>query len=163
MKRTLTLFFAMVLIMSISKTSFSHCEVPCGIYTDELRVELIKEHFKTIEKAMTKIIEIQSSEDVNYNQLVRWINTKEHHANLIQEIAEQYFLTQRVKFADPSDKEKYEKYITQLTSMHQLIVFAMKSKQTTDVANVEKMKTALTDFENSYFGEHRHDKDGSHK
>ena len=64
---------------------------------------------------------------------------------------------------DPSDKEKYEKYIAQLTSMHQLIVYAMKSKQTTDVANVDMMKTALTDFENAYFGEHRHNKDGTHK
>ena len=163
MKKTLILFFSMVVLMAVSKNSYSHCEVPCGIYTDELRIELIKEHFMTIEKAMKQIEEIQAAENVNYNQLVRWINTKEHHANLIQEIAEQYFLTQRIKYADPSDKEKYEKYIAQLTSMHQLIVYAMKSKQTTDVANVDMMKTALADFEKAYFGEHRHNKDGSHK
>ena len=112
---------------------------------------------------MNKIAELQSAETINYNQLVRWINTKEHHANLIQEIAEQYFLTQRIKFADPADKEKYDKYIVQLTSMHQLIVYAMKSKQTTNVANVEKMKGALEAFEESYFGEHRHKVDGGHK
>ena len=47
--------------------------------------------------------------------------------------------------------------------MHQLIVYAMKSKQTTDVANVEAMSKALTTFEDSYFGEHRHNQDGTHK
>ena len=163
MKKSLTILTLFVLTFVLSKTSFAHCEVPCGIYTDELRVELIKEHFQTIEKAMKKIVEIQSADEVNYNQLVRWINTKEHHANLIQEIAEQYFLTQRVKFASPDDAEKYQKYIVQLTSMHELIVYAMKSKQTTDVANVENMKKSLEAFEASYFGEHRHKMEGSHK
>ena len=161
MKKTLSLITLLVLVFSVSK-SFAHCEVPCGIYTDELRIELIKEHIQTIEKAMKKIDEIQSAEDVNYNQLVRWINTKEHHAKLIQEIAEQYFLTQRVKFADPGDEEKYNKYIAQLTSLHGLIVYSMKSKQSIDLANIDKMKESLMAFEESYFGEHRHNKDGSH-
>ena len=111
MKRTLSLsiLVAMILTFSVTKIANAHCEVPCGIYNDELRVELLKEHFQTIEKAMKQIEEIQSADSINYNQLVRWINTKEEHANLIQEIAEQYFLTQRVKFAEPSEGEKYEK------------------------------------------------------
>ena len=163
MKKSILMLSFIVLVFGFSKQTFAHCEVPCGIYHDELRIELIKEHIQTVEKAMKQIEEIQSAEVVNYNQLVRWINTKEEHARLIQEIAEQYFLTQRVKFAEPSEGEKYEKYITQLTSMHQLIVYAMKSKQTTDVANVEAMSKALTAFEDSYFGEHRHTLDGEHK
>ena len=163
MKRTLSILFLAVFMITAVKTSYSHCEVPCGIYTDELRVQLLKEHFQTIEKAMSSIAELQAADEVNYNQLVRWINTKEHHANLIQEIAEQYFLTQRVKYAEPSEGEKYEKYIAQLTSLHQLIVFAMKSKQSIDTENVEKMKAALETFEKSYFGEHRHNPDGTHK
>lgn len=158
-----SILIAILLAFSMNKVALAHCEVPCGIYHDELRVELLKEHFQTIEKAMKQIEEIQSADSINYNQLVRWINTKEEHANMIQEIAEQYFLTQRVKFAEPSEGEKYEAYITQLTSMHQLIVYAMKSKQTTDVANVEAMNKALATFEDSYFGEHRHNPDGTHK
>ena len=163
MKKSISLLALFLISFIVTKATYAHCEVPCGIYTDELRVELLKEHFQTIEKAKKKIEELKSAEVVNYNQLVRWINTKEEHAKLIQEIAEQYFLTQRIKFANPSEGKKYDKYITQLTSMHQLIVYAMKSKQTTDVANVEKMKTALTSFEDSYFGEHRHKVDGEHK
>ena len=158
------LFLSLFLIsFAFSKSMLAHCEVPCGIYNDELRVELIKEHIQTIEKAMNQITELQSAETVNYNQLVRWINTKEFHANLIQEIAEQYFLTQRVKFADPADEENYKKYVTQLATLHQLIVYAMKAKQSTDLLQVENMRKSLIDFEEAYFGEHRHNADGTHK
>ncbi len=113
MKKTLIILSVFVFSTLLVNTASAHCEVPCGIYDDELRIELIKEHIQTIEKAMYQINEIQNSESINYNQLVRWINTKEKHAELIQEIAEQYFLTQRVKFANPDDKEKYATYINQ--------------------------------------------------
>lgn len=163
MKKSFLILSLLLVSFGFSKATFAHCEEPCGIYHDELRVELIKEHIQTIEKAMNQITELQSAETINYNQLVRWINTKEHHANLIQEVAEQYFLTQRVKFAEPSDEEKYQKYVTQLTTLHELIVYAMKAKQTTDLENVEKMRASLSAFEDSYFGEHRHTLDGEHK
>jgi nickel superoxide dismutase len=163
MKKSILILSLLLVSFGFSKATFAHCEVPCGIYHDELRVELIKEHIQTIEKAMNQITELQSAETINYNQLVRWINTKEHHANLIQEVAEQYFLTQRVKFAEPDDTENYKKYVTQLTTLHELIVYAMKAKQTTDLENVEKMRASLSAFEDSYFGEHRHTLDGEHK
>ena len=163
MKKTLALIAFTAFAMILSKPGFAHCEVPCGIYHDELRIELIKEHIQTIEKAMNQVAELQSAEELNYNQIVRWVNTKEHHANLIQEVAEQYFLHQRVKIADPSDEAGYKKYITELTSLHRLIVYAMKSKQSLDPDNIAKMTEALTAFEASYFGEHRHKPDGSHK
>jgi hypothetical protein len=40
------------------------------------------------------------------------------------------------------------------------MLFAMKSKQTTDLANVEKLKELVHTFEHLYFGEqheHRHE------
>ncbi len=165
MKRTILLLTVIILTSLSAKSLMAHCEVPCGIYNDELRIELMKEHIQTIEKAMHQIEEIQSSENINYNQLVRWINTKEHHATLIQEMAEQYFLAQRVKFADPSDQEKYQKYIAQLTTMHQLIVYAMKAKQSTDHEVIDNLNKSLTGFEEAYFGKdaHRHDIHGNHK
>jgi len=165
MKRTLLIISVIAFSTMFAKTISAHCEVPCGIYHDELRIELIKEHIQTIEKAMNQINEIQSSETINYNQLVRWINTKEKHAELIQEIANQYFLTQRVKFAEPSDEDKYKKYIDQLTYLHQIIVFSMKAKQSTKLKQVANLNEALAKFEISYFGEdaHRHDLDGGHK
>ncbi len=165
MRKTLLVFIVFAFITIFTKTATAHCEVPCGIYNDEVRIALIKEHIQTIEKAMNQIIVIQSSASINYNQLVRWINTKEEHANQIQEIAEQYFLTQRVKFSKPDDKEKYGKYINQLTLLHQMIVYSMKSKQSTDLKYIGNLNKAVINFEIAYFGKeaHRHNIKGEHK
>jgi nickel superoxide dismutase len=165
MKKTLLILSLTTFSILLTNTASAHCEVPCGIYNDELRIELIKEHIQTIEKAMNQINEIQSSDSINYNQLVRWINTKEEHAELIQEIADQYFLTQRIKFAKPSDKEKYTGYINQLTYLHQLIVYSMKAKQSTDLVQINNLSNAIEKFEIAYFGKdaHRHNLNGEHK
>ena len=42
-----------VLLLLIPATLvWAHCQVPCGIYHDDLRLELIGEHIETIEKSM---------------------------------------------------------------------------------------------------------------
>ena len=75
----------------------AHCEIPCGIYTDDMRIKMILEDIATIEKSMKKINELSKDPAKNSNQLVRWINNKEHHADKIQEVVTQYFMTQRIK------------------------------------------------------------------
>jgi nickel superoxide dismutase len=164
MKNKILIPLSLILLFFASQKTFAHCEVPCGIYDDELRIALLYEHFTTIEKAMIQIEELSKEENVNYNQLVRWINTKEEHAIKIQDIANQYFLTQRIKPTDESDEVEYKKYIKELRLMHSIIVLAMKTKQTTDQKYIEKLRANLADFETSYFeGKHRHNPDGSHK
>ena len=65
----------------------AHCQIPCGVYDDVLRIIQIKENFKTIEKAMNKI-SFLSSENTpqSSQQLIRWVNTKEEHATKTQMI-----------------------------------------------------------------------------
>lgn len=164
MKKIFRIIAVLVLAGFINTAAFAHCEVPCGIYTDHLRIELIKEHIMTIEKAMIQIETLSSEEEINYNQLVRWIDTKEHHANLIQEIAEQYFMTQRIKPVDPENEEAYNKYITQLTLAHEMLIYSMKTKQSTDLKYTEKLSATVDKFAEAYFGpedqkhlqEHKH-------
>jgi nickel superoxide dismutase len=133
-------------------TACAHCEIPCGIYNDELRIELIKEDIQTIEKSANQIIELSKATPVNYNQLVRWITNKEEHANKIQDVVTQYFLTQRVKPADPKDEIAYAKYVKQLALLHEMLVQAMKAKQTTDMEAVERLKALTGEFYEAYFG-----------
>jgi nickel superoxide dismutase len=137
-----------MIVAAGSATAFGHCEVPCGIYNDQLRADLIAEHTTTIEKAMSQITELGGKTPVNYNQVVRWVNAKDEHATEIQHIVTQYFLTQRIK----ADAEEYEK---KLTLLHSMLVAAMKCKQTTDLANVAALRKALKEFEVLYFG-HSH-------
>jgi len=136
-----------VLLLSSSYVA-AHCELPCGIYNDQMRIEMIDEDITTIEKAMKEITELGSQKELNYNQLVRWITNKEYHADKIQEVVSQYFMTQRIK----PDAEKYQE---KLVLLHKMLVAAMKCKQTTDLSHVETLRSLLKSFETLYFG-HTH-------
>jgi len=131
-------------VLILSAQAFAHCEIPCGIYDDEMRIKIINEHIVTVEKSMNQIIGLEKEEHHNSNQLVRWIMNKERHANEIQEIVTQYFMTQRIKV----DTKNYEK---KLGLLHQMLIYSMKCKQTTDLANVSKLKELVNDFSALYF------------
>ena len=141
------LFQAMIMLaVTWFPVSFAaaHCEIPCGIYDDQLRAKLIAEHATTIEKSMNQIMKL-SKNPGDCNQLVRWVSNKESHATQIQHIVSQYFMTQRIK----PDQAKYTE---KLTFLHQMLLAAMKCKQTTEVSHVNDLRTLLKKFEILYFG-----------
>ncbi|MCK5817112.1 MAG: superoxide dismutase [Candidatus Marinimicrobia bacterium] len=156
MKKMAKWILLVLLTVSMVATAFAHCEVPCGIYGDETRVELIKEHVKTVEKSMDMIEKLSKAKKIDYNQLVRWINNKDEHAEKIQDLATQYFMFQRIKPKKEGDTEAYETYLLQLENMHRISVYAMKCKQGTDKENAAKILKHLKVFEESYFEEHDH-------
>lgn len=163
MKKLFSIIIIGSLLISIQSKSFAHCEVPCGIYNDELRIAMLYEHFTTLEKAMTQINELSAAEEKNFNQIVRWTTTKEDHANEIQHVVTQYFITQRVNLPESTEGEAFDKYVKQLSALHAIIVYAMKAKQTTDISYIEKLRSSLADFEAIYFeGKHRHKMEDAH-
>lgn len=155
MKKFLLLALLIPILSCKVNLSYAHCEIPCGIYEDQLRVKLIKEHISTIEKSMKMINELSAAENPDYNQLVRWVNNKEEHAEKIQEIVAQYFMHQRIKIKHEGE-EGYEKYIEQLTGLHRISVFAMKAKQGTEMQIIAKLNNAVHRFEHAYFEDHKH-------
>ena len=122
----------------------AHCEIPCGIYDDQMRIRMINEHIVTIEKSMNQIMKIEKEKQHHSNQPVRWIMNKEHHADEIQEIVTQYFMTQRIKF----DSENYQK---KLGVLHQILVYSMKCKQTTNGDYPNKLRLLVQKFHALYF------------
>ena len=146
--RTITF---LVILSAAGNRLFAHCEIPCGIYDDSLRVQLIAEHIGTVEKSMRTIRSLEKEKSVNYNQLVRWINNKEAHALKIQDIVTQYFLHQRIKPAGKDDKKGYDAYCRELTILHRMLIAAMKCKQTTDTAHIKELRELLKSFNGIYF------------
>ncbi|MCH9031279.1 MAG: superoxide dismutase [candidate division Zixibacteria bacterium] len=145
------LALATVLVITIAPKTFAHCQVPCGIYGDQMRFEIMVEHIATIEKSMNQIIELSSKPGKNANQLVRWVNNKDEHADKISEIVSYYFLAQRIKEpGSDADVSEIKNYQARLNFLHRLTVSAMKCKQTTDLGNVGKLRAALEEFADSY-------------
>lgn len=147
------------IVLAVSAATFlgsyqialSHCEIPCGIYNDKARIVLIQEHITTVEKSMKQITALSEESPVNYNQLIRWVTNKEEHCSKIQHIVTQYFMTQRVKPAPTGDAATQRKYLKQLTTLHAMLLSAMKSKQTTDTTHTDNLRKQVMEFAEAYF------------
>ena len=128
-----------------------HCQVPCGIYTDQLRFESMLEDTKTIAKGIDQINAFATAvgegkmDGTAINQVTRWVTTKEDHATKIQDVMAAYFFAQRIKSDHPD-------YTGQLASAHRVIVAAMKCKQAADPATAEVLKTSILEFYKAYEG-----------
>ena len=148
----MTAVTGVVLLLSMSARVYGHCQIPCGIYGDEMRFEMLQEHITTVEKSMNKIRELEAADKPNWNQLVRWIDNKEAHAAEMAEIVTYYFMTQRVKPAAPDDAEAQAKYVREITLLHATLIQAMKAKQTTDLDHVARLRELVAAFRKSYLG-----------
>jgi nickel superoxide dismutase len=140
-------YSTIMVLFAVAATSTvrAHCQIPCGIYDDQMRIHLMEEHVATIEKSMNEI-----NAKPETNQAVRWVMNKEKHADELSEIVTYYFMAQRIK---PGCND----YALKLSQLHEMLVYSMKAKQTTDLANVEKLKELIHSFEHSYMGEgHQH-------
>jgi nickel superoxide dismutase len=141
----------LALVIVLSSMVYSHCQVPCGIYGDPARFDMIAEHITTIEKSMKQITGLSKQDKPNLNQITRWVNSKENHADELSHIVTYYFMAQRIKLVDKSQGKAYEDYIKKLTLLHEILIYSMKAKQTTDLSNVEKLRSLLTEFRVAYF------------
>lgn len=125
-----------------------------GIFDDPAIVAEIKQCVETIKKACAQYTELHataggaSAQDMN--QMIRWINTKEKHAEKIITLVAEYCLCQRVKkevFASEQD------YVDALKAHHAVMQCAMKAKQSIDAAVVGALEHAVEDFAKMYIKE----------
>ncbi|NND99427.1 MAG: hypothetical protein HKN47_19075 [Pirellulaceae bacterium] len=136
-----------VLFCVTASVAMAHCQVPCGIYGDQLRFEQMLEDEHTISKAQLQIGEL-SSADVDaqaVNQMARWVMTKEEHATNIQQTIAAYFMAQRIKTDNP-------KYTQQLVAAHKVMVAAMKCKQSADPDTAKALEKSIFDLYRAYEG-----------
>lgn len=147
---------AIALVVTTSPlTTDCHCQVPCGIFNDPLRVSLLLEHAATIKKAMIQLDRLaempapsgEQFTSQDFNQAARWVATKEQAATEIMTIVSEYMLAQRVKRASFKSEEEYYKA---LALHHTLLQAAMKSKQTVDLDAVYALEDAIADVAGMY-------------
>ncbi|HJO16308.1 MAG TPA: superoxide dismutase [Ni] [Phycisphaerales bacterium] len=127
-----------------------HCQIPCGIYDDAARIDAMQEHATSIRKAMGQVGTLHRAGTLeSFNQSVRWTMEKDRSATEIQEIASSYFLTQRVKAADP-ESPQYAQYVAELQGFHAVLVAAMKCKQQVNTKRVDELDAAIANIAQWY-------------
>lgn len=157
-------FAVMFLVVAscVCQSAYAHCQIPCGIYDDEARLKALAEHITTIEKSMKLIVELSADPGKNANQIVRWTINKEDHADELAEVVTKYFLQQRIKPAE-AKADGRGAYMGKLALCHEMLVGAMKAKQTTDLKNVDKLRESLKKFAKVYKGKGSAKKDDKAK
>jgi nickel superoxide dismutase len=154
MKRFALATLASIALIAAAVPAGAHCQIPCGIFDDELRVQLIEEDITTIEKSMKQITAIETSETPDHNQLVRWVINKEEHAQKIQDIVTAYFMAQRIKPPkDHNDDDATKEYLHKLALLHHIQIHAMKAKHGTDLEQIETLRELVQKFRKAYFGD----------
>ncbi|MEK6799871.1 MAG: superoxide dismutase [Ni] [Planctomycetota bacterium] len=134
---------AVALFVTAPRVLDAHCQVPCGIYDDPARIAELREDATTIEKAIAGINELASKNDAqSLNQAVRWVTTKDGHADHAIELVSAYFFAQRVKPV-AAGAEGHDAYLKSLAAHHAVIVAAMKCKQNADAKVVEDLRKAI--------------------
>lgn len=137
-------------VLALTLTMSGHCQIPCGIYDDEARFSALQEHATTIEKSMKQIELLAPDAGGSANQLTRWVQNKEAHADKFAEIVTVYFLQQRIKPVHGPGTPGWDAYVKKLALCHQMLVTAMKAKQTTGLEHVQHLRQLLGEFRKAY-------------
>ena len=151
MLRTLSRVTALAIVVAgcaAPSVALAHCQVPCGIYGDQLRFEQLLEDAKTIAKAQAQLNELLAEGQPtaqSVNQMARWVMTKEEHAGRVQDTMQAYFLAQRIKADSP-------RYIEQLKATHTVITSAIKCKLSADGTTAKALEEAIFDLYRAYEG-----------
>lgn len=151
MKKKIVVLLAIIILSIITAFVYSHCQIPCGIYDDPMQFKIMKENITTIEKSMTMINKLSEETPNNYNQIVRWVNNKDAHADEFMESITGYFMAQRVIPVEQDKPMIHNQYVRQIAILHKLLITAMKTKQSTDLQLIKDLRDQLDNFEKLYF------------
>jgi Nickel-containing superoxide dismutase len=134
-----------------SMITLNHCQVPCGIFDDPAIVQQLQQSCETIRKAIVESNKLHSeyvdTTPLNANQFIRWVVSKEKHADDIISIVSEYCLCQRVK---RPEFETEKEYLEALKVHHQVLQAAMKAKQSMSLEACDALEHAVSDLSKLY-------------
>ncbi|MCH9634586.1 MAG: hypothetical protein S4CHLAM7_13390 [Chlamydiae bacterium] len=134
----------------VSTALHAHCQLPCGIYHDDLEFQQLEECIQTLHRANKGILINDLTTPLGDNQMVRCVNLKDQYADKVSHIFSFYFLQQRIQQNQPNT-------IKLLTLSHQILQTAMKVKQTVDQSVVSDLQSQILKFKEIYESSKAHD------
>lgn len=108
----------------------SHCQMPCGIYHDDMVYDQIDQYVETMVKGVTVLSENQYQTAQDKNTFTRWVVQKENMSNETAQLLTSYFLQQKIK-PDEDDTVK------RVVAVHKLLCYIVTIKQTCDMKYVQ--------------------------
>jgi nickel superoxide dismutase len=130
---------AFLLFIGLDLTLDAHCQMPCGIYHDDMIYDQIDQFVETVYKGISVMNDSKFSTVKEKNEFVRWVMQKEKACNEAAELILRYFLQQKIK-PDEDDTVK------RLVSAHKLLFMLMTIKQNTDLEFIKQFNAEWEKF-----------------
>lgn len=123
--------FWMAFFILFSSMLHSHCQMPCGIYHDDMVYDQIDQYVETMVKAVTVLNDTKiGASTLDGNTFTRWVMNKENMSNETANLITGYFLQQKIK---PDEEDT----VKRLVSAHKMLNLLMTIKQTSDIKYVK--------------------------
>ncbi len=129
-----TLFLTIGIASSLLVTGSSlsaHCQMPCGIYHDDMVFDQIDQYGETMYKGIAVMNDSKFSTVKERNEFVRWTLEKDQASDEVASIITKYFLQQKIKPGEPDTAKRLE-------SAHRLLFLLVAIKQNTDLSFVNE-------------------------
>lgn len=137
--RKLFFSWSFAVFLSSSGLVSAHCQMPCGIYHDDMVFDQVDQYAETMYKGITVMNESKFSSVKDKNEFVRWVIQKENETNEVANLLLTYFIQQKIK---PGEEDTLKK----LTSVHKLLFLLVQIKQNADVGIVESFTSEWEKF-----------------
>ncbi len=129
MKKMMSLLALLTITVS-DVTLGAHCQLPCGIYHDEVIFGRIDQYVETMYKGVSVLKTNKFNDPKDRNEFVRWVMQKDQASDEAANLILKYFLQQKMK---PGDEDTTK----QLISAHKLLFLTVSIKQGVDLQFVE--------------------------
>lgn len=117
----------------------AHCQMPCGIYHDDMVYDQIDQFVETVYKGITVMNESKFSTVKDKNEFVRWVGEKEKSCCEAANLITVYFLQQKIK---PGEDDT----VKRLVSAHNLLFLLVAIKQNPDLEYVKQFNAEWEKF-----------------
>ena len=117
----------------------AHCQMPCGIYHDDMVYDQIDQFVETVYKGISVMNGNKFSSTKDRNEYIRWVIQKENCCNDAAELISSYFLQQKIK---PNEDDT----VKRLVSAHKLLFMLVAIKQNSDLEFVKQFNEEWEKF-----------------
>lgn len=107
----------------------AHCQMPCGIYHDDMVFDQVDQYIETIVKGISIMLNSKFNTVQERNEFIRWVELKESSSNETANLLTTYFLQQKIKPGEEDTDKRVQ-------SVHKLLFLLVKIKQTADYSAV---------------------------
>lgn len=124
----------------------AHCQMPCGIYHDDIVFDNIDQYIETMYKGITVMNDSKFATPQEHNEFIRWVCTKEELSNQMAAQILTYFLQQKIKPGESDTPKKLER-------AHALLFLLVQIKQTVSIDILKRFQDEWNSFKTMFHKE----------